>query len=178
MDAVTARPQTNAFLPPEAPLAMPVQSLDATGARAQRIGTAPSVAGRRVFVFGLATCAISLAPNVAAIAALRFIAGLGIGGALPTSTTLTAEFTPARFRTFAVTATILCVPLGGMVAGLFAGQVLPNVRKIVYNVDIKRVMRSKLVLGIADGWLSTDGEIIYRASGLRVGLFKQGTAPS
>ncbi|MGF6854057.1 MFS family permease [Paraburkholderia sp. CI3] len=78
-----------------------------------------------VFVFGLATCAISLAPNVVAIAALRFIAGLGIGGALPTSTTLTAEFTPARFRTFAVTATILCVPLGGMVAGLFAGQVLP-----------------------------------------------------
>jgi len=48
----------------------------------------------------------------------------------------------------------------------------------VYNVDIKRVMRSKLVLGIADGWLSTDGEIIYRATGLRVGLFKQGTAPS
>ena len=36
----------------------------------------------------------------------------------------------------------------------FAGQVLPNVRKVVYNIDIKRVMRSKLVLGIADGWLS------------------------
>ena len=54
-----------------------------------------------------------------------------------------------------------------------AGQVLPNVRKIVYNIDIKRVMRSKLVLGIADGWLSTDGEIIYRAKDLKVGLFKQ-----
>ena len=50
---------------------------------------------------------------------------------------------------------------------------LPNVRKIVYNVDIKRVMRSKLVLGIADGWLSTDGDIIYRAKDLKVGLFKQ-----
>src|SRR5882762_9923911 len=58
-----------------------------------------------------------------------------------------------------------------------AGQVLPNVRKIVYNIDIKRVMRSKLVLGIADGWLSMDGEIIYRAKDLKVGLFKQGTAP-
>src|SRR3981081_3100487 len=32
-----------------------------------------------------------------------------------------------------------------------AGQVMPNVRKIVYNVDIKRVMRLKLVLGVADG---------------------------
>ncbi|MGN6319546.1 MFS transporter [Trinickia sp.] len=79
-----------------------------------------------VFVFGAATCSIGLAPNVAAIAALRFIAGIGIGGALPTSTTITAEFTPARYRTFAVTATIVCVPLGGMLAGLFAGQVLPS----------------------------------------------------
>ena len=60
----------------------------------------------------------------------------------------------------------------------FSGQVLPNVRKVVYNVDIKRVMRSKLVLGIADGWLSTDGDIIYRAKDLKVGLFKQGTAPA
>ena len=55
-----------------------------------------------------------------------------------------------------------------------AGQVLPNVRKIVYNVDIKRVMRAKLVLGIADGWLSMDGEIIYRAKDLKVGLVQAG----
>jgi 3-hydroxyacyl-[acyl-carrier protein] dehydratase/trans-2-decenoyl-[acyl-carrier protein] isomerase len=44
----------------------------------------------------------------------------------------------------------------------FSGQVLPNVKQVVYGIDIKRVMRSKLVLGIADGWLSADGEIIYR----------------
>src|SRR6185503_16370146 len=59
----------------------------------------------------------------------------------------------------------------------FSGQVLPNVRKVVYNIDMKRVMRSKLVLGVADGWLSMDGEIIYRAKDLKVGLFKQGSAP-
>ena len=53
-----------------------------------------------------------------------------------------------------------------------AGQVLPNVRKVVYNLDIKRVMRSKLVLGIADGWLKADGSIIYRAMDLKVGLFR------
>jgi 3-hydroxyacyl-[acyl-carrier protein] dehydratase/trans-2-decenoyl-[acyl-carrier protein] isomerase len=57
-----------------------------------------------------------------------------------------------------------------------SGQVLPNVRKVVYNLDIKRVMRSKLVLGIADGWLSADGEIIYRAKDLKVGLFKPSAA--
>ena len=55
----------------------------------------------------------------------------------------------------------------------FSGQVLPNIKQVVYGVEIKRVMRSKLVLGIADGWLSADGEVIYRASDLKVGLFKQ-----
>ena len=58
----------------------------------------------------------------------------------------------------------------------FSGQVLPEARKVVYNVDIKRVMRSKLVLGIADGWLSVDEQIIYRAKDLKVGQFKQRTS--
>ena len=54
----------------------------------------------------------------------------------------------------------------------FSGQVLPTVKKVVYTIDFKRVMRSKLVLGIADGTLEADGEIIYRASDLKVGLFQ------
>ena len=54
----------------------------------------------------------------------------------------------------------------------FSGQVLPTVKKVVYGVDFKRVMRSKLVLGVADGWLSADGNVIYRAFDLKVGLFK------
>src|ERR1700738_304846 len=57
-----------------------------------------------------------------------------------------------------------------------AGQGVADRRRIVYNVDIKRVMRMKLVLGVADGWLSADDEIIYRAKDLKVGLFKQDAA--
>ena len=56
----------------------------------------------------------------------------------------------------------------------FSGQGLPSVKKVIYGIDIKRVMRSKLVLGIADGWLSADGEVIYRAADLKVGLFQAG----
>ena len=56
------------------------------------------------------------------------------------------------------------------------GQVLPTMREIVYGVDLKRVMRSKLVLGIADGWLKADGEPIYSATDLKVGLSKQSAA--
>lgn len=94
------------------------------GLFADRFGRRWAVIGS-VFLFGAATCAIGLAPDVLTIAALRFVAGLGIGGALPSSTTMTAEFTPLRRRTLAVTATIVCVPLGGMLAGLFASTVLP-----------------------------------------------------
>ena len=94
------------------------------GIFADRFGRRWAVIGS-VLVFGVATCCIGLAPDIVTIAVLRFIAGLGIGGALPSSTTMTAEFTPARRRTLAVTATIVCVPLGGMLAGLFAHVVLP-----------------------------------------------------
>ncbi len=54
----------------------------------------------------------------------------------------------------------------------FSEQVLPTHKKIVYGIDFKRVFRSKLVLGIADGWLEADGKRIYVAKDLRVGLFK------
>ena len=54
-----------------------------------------------------------------------------------------------------------------------SGQVLPTMKKVIYGIDIKRVMRSKLVLGIADGWLSADGSIICRALDIKVGLFRE-----
>src|SRR4026208_2329361 len=54
----------------------------------------------------------------------------------------------------------------------FSGQVLPTVKNVVYGIDVKRVMRSKGVLGCADGWLSGDDSIIYRAMDLKVGLFR------
>jgi 3-hydroxyacyl-[acyl-carrier protein] dehydratase/trans-2-decenoyl-[acyl-carrier protein] isomerase len=50
-------------------------------------------------------------------------------------------------------------------------------KKVVYGIDIKRVMRSKLVLGIADGWLSADGSVICRALDLKVGLVRQDAMP-
>jgi 3-hydroxyacyl-[acyl-carrier protein] dehydratase/trans-2-decenoyl-[acyl-carrier protein] isomerase len=47
-------------------------------------------------------------------------------------------------------------------------------KKVVYGIDIKRVIRSKLVLGVGDGWLSADGSVIFQASDLKVGLIRQG----
>ena len=54
----------------------------------------------------------------------------------------------------------------------FSGMVLPHIKLVEYGVDLKRVVRSKLTLGIGNGWLKADGETIYEAADLRVGLFK------
>ncbi|MGG6461655.1 3-hydroxyacyl-[acyl-carrier-protein] dehydratase FabA [Solilutibacter silvestris] len=53
----------------------------------------------------------------------------------------------------------------------FTGQVLPSARTVSYEIDIRRVLRGKLRLVIADGRTLVDGREIYTASNLRVGLF-------
>ena len=53
----------------------------------------------------------------------------------------------------------------------FSGMILPQTKKLEYNINLKRGLTSKLVLGIADGILLADGEPIYEASDLRVALF-------
>lgn len=54
----------------------------------------------------------------------------------------------------------------------FSGQVLPTAKLVKYVVDIRRVVKGKLVLGIGDGRMYADGKLIYEAKGLRVGLFE------
>ena len=55
----------------------------------------------------------------------------------------------------------------------FTDMVTPAVERIEFGIDFKRLMRGRLVLGMAEGWMKADGETIYRASGLRVGLFQE-----
>lgn len=53
----------------------------------------------------------------------------------------------------------------------FTNQVLPTTKLVRYIVDFKRVINRKLVLGVADGKLEADGEVIYEAKDMKVGLF-------
>lgn len=53
----------------------------------------------------------------------------------------------------------------------FFGQVLPDAKLVTFQIDIKRVISRKLVMGIADASMSVDGREIYTAEDLRVGLF-------
>ncbi len=53
----------------------------------------------------------------------------------------------------------------------FTGQVLPNAKKVSYNINLKRVITRRLVMGVADGTVSVDNKVIYAAKDLKVGLF-------
>ncbi len=54
----------------------------------------------------------------------------------------------------------------------FSGQVLPTAKLVRYLIDVRRVVRGKLALVIADGKTFVDDRLIYEAEGLRVGLFR------
>ena len=53
----------------------------------------------------------------------------------------------------------------------FNGQVTPAAKRVTYTIDIKRVLRRGFAIGIADGALAVDGNRVYEATDLRVGVF-------
>ena len=54
----------------------------------------------------------------------------------------------------------------------FFGQVLPSAKKVTYRLSLSRLIKRKLVMGIADGVVEVDGREIYIAKDLKVGLFE------
>ena len=52
----------------------------------------------------------------------------------------------------------------------FRGQIYPDTLSIQYRLDIKRVLSKPMPMAIADGVVIKDGEMIYSAEGLKVGL--------
>ncbi|KKC98554.1 MULTISPECIES: bifunctional 3-hydroxydecanoyl-ACP dehydratase/trans-2-decenoyl-ACP isomerase [Photobacterium] len=54
----------------------------------------------------------------------------------------------------------------------FTGQILPTAKKVTYEIQMKRVINRKLIMGVADGRVLVDGKEIYVAKDLKVGLFQ------
>jgi len=55
----------------------------------------------------------------------------------------------------------------------FSGQILPSNKKLIYKLDIKRIIMRKLILGIANGKVICDDDLVYEADDIKVGLFKK-----
>lgn len=57
----------------------------------------------------------------------------------------------------------------------FRGDITPEVKRVRYEVDMNKVRRGKLVLGIANGRVLADDSCVYVANDLRVGLIAPAT---
>jgi AAHS family 4-hydroxybenzoate transporter-like MFS transporter len=90
-----------------------------------RLGRRVALIGS-VIAFGLLTVLVSFSTGLWMLGLLRFLAGLGLGGAMPNAAALSSEYVPRVHRPFAVTLTIVCIPLGGSLAGFVGGQILPR----------------------------------------------------
>ncbi len=93
------------------------------GPLADRFGRKPVLALTTVF-FGLATLASAFAPDMGTLTALRFVTGLGLGGAMPAAITLTAELCPEQRRSSLVTLMFCGFTIGSASAGLAASSVV------------------------------------------------------
>lgn len=91
-----------------------------------RIGRRPALI-LSVALFGVATGLTAVADSVAHLGVCRVLAGFGLGGAMPCATTILSEFSPLKRRSLAVTMGIVCIPLGGVIGGLIAARVLPQI---------------------------------------------------
>jgi AAHS family 4-hydroxybenzoate transporter-like MFS transporter len=96
------------------------------GPVADRYGRKP-VLVLSVAFFGGTSLLSAFAHDMPALLALRFLTGLGLGGAMPTAITLTSEYCPQRRRASLVTLMFCGFTIGSAAGGAVAGQLLPTV---------------------------------------------------
>ena len=94
------------------------------GLVADLVGRKPVLIGATA-CFGVFTIATAFAPSYSVLVALRFFAGLGLGGAMPSFISLTSEYAPRRLRAVIVAFLWAGFPLGGFVGGLLAAWIIP-----------------------------------------------------
>ncbi len=75
--------------------------------------------------FGIGTLATIFAEDVYGLIALRFLTGLGLGGAMPNAVALTSEFSPHRRRATMVMAMFVGFSVGAALGGLLAAWLIP-----------------------------------------------------
>jgi AAHS family 4-hydroxybenzoate transporter-like MFS transporter len=74
--------------------------------------------------FGAACLACTVAQSLHSLALLRFLTGIGLGGAMPMAVTLSSEYSPARHRSVLVTAMFCGLTLGSGLGGVLAAYIV------------------------------------------------------
>ncbi|MFE8886375.1 MFS transporter [Pseudarthrobacter enclensis] len=76
-------------------------------------------------VFSVFTILCAFAPNAFIFGALRLLAGIGLGGLVPSANALVAELVPAKWRSTIATLMMSGVPIGGSIAALVGIPLIP-----------------------------------------------------
>ena len=79
-----------------------------------------------VSAFGLASVMSAFAPSLSVLIALRFLTGLGLGGAMPNAITLTSEYCPSTRRSFLVTTMFCGFTIGSALGGFAAAALIEH----------------------------------------------------
>ena len=98
----------------------------ALGLMADKLGRRPIII-TAVALFAIASLATAFARTTEQILVLRFIAGIGMGGATPVVLSLAAEYGSARQRGTIMTTVLLGLPAGAILGGLLAAWMLPSI---------------------------------------------------
>jgi MFS transporter, putative metabolite:H+ symporter len=95
-------------------------------------GTISDYIGRRVAfqatvgIFAVFTGLIAASWNILSLSAFRFLSNFGLGGEVPVTSTLAAEFSPGRLRGRMAGSILAAFPLGLVVAALLSLLIIPN----------------------------------------------------
>jgi MFS transporter, AAHS family, 4-hydroxybenzoate transporter len=88
-----------------------------------RIGCRPVLIGCTI-LYGVLTLATAVADSWGTLLALRFLTGLGLGGAMPSTIALVSDYSPTRHRNLMVTMAVCGFALGGAVGGFVAAATI------------------------------------------------------
>ena len=95
------------------------------GPLADRIGRRKIIVFSTV-AFGLGSLATAFIPDVNSLLAIRFLTGLGLGGAMPNAIAMTSEFSPRRRRATMVMIMFCGFSVGAALGGLLAAALIPD----------------------------------------------------
>src|SRR6266700_7900659 len=76
--------------------------------------------------FGIGTLATSVIHDVDSLLAIRFLTGLGLGGAMPNAVAMTSEFSPRRRRATMVMIMFCGFSVGAALGGFLAAALIPQ----------------------------------------------------
>lgn len=93
------------------------------GPAADRFGRKPIIIASTL-TFGLFALLTPLAHSLSGLMLLRFLTGLGLGGAMPNIIALTSEYSPKHRRATLVTLMFCGFPLGAVLGGLISARLI------------------------------------------------------